>query len=1473
MSDKNPAQSSVFTSPTLPKGGGVISAGGGMLSASGADGSAGWSIPLEVFTPPARSLSPELTLNYSSTAGNSAFGVGWDLTVATIRRDTRSGVPRYADDDRLTGPGGSQLLPVGDSRSASQLPFGSGSRRSYRVSTWFEKTTGPAVRFEWWRATVTSDFADEPTFWIQYSPDGSMSLYGYSAQARLEPPGTSLQTAEWCLEETVTARGEHIVWSWRPEDLRGCDATEGRNHPGVVNAYLSKVSWVNITAARHFLVPANQAGAYRWHCFMLFDYGERDTPEDQVPPESAGGASWVVRPDAFSHWRYGFEVRTRRLCQEILLFHNKNMLGSGGGFDYRLVSRLRLNHVTSPAVSWLASVQRFAYEEDGAVLKTPPVEFELSQPVVRHEQTEWEYRADLNGFCPPYWQMADLYGEGLPGLLYQDGGAWWYRAPERASDGQKEGVTWGEVRRLAEVPPAGAGSRLTDLDADGRLEWLVTGPGLNGSFTLSPDGKWSGFIPFTALPSELTNEHALLADLAGGGLQDLVMIGPRSVRIWPGRGREGWGRSETVPVAGSTRLPVGAGRQRLVAFSDIPGGGQSHLVEITATTVTCWPSLGRGHFGNPYTLEGFSVPSDSFSPERLWLADTDGSGFTDILYLDRRGIRVFLNQSGNAFREVDLIPPPAGLIPDDTWILQVADIQGLGTASLLLTVPHMSPRSWILNLNREKPWLLKEVSNNSGGRTLLEYRSSAQGWLDEKAALLAAGQPAISHLPFPVHTLSRVTQISDITGRSTGSETRYFRGVWDAADREFCGFSYLIQTDTHTGNDGDNGSLSPPLETRTWFLTGIEQHDATTDGAFVEGVDFPARPVYLTRREMGQQADIPYEPDAGEKTWAWRALRGVPVRTEIYGLDNSDRSAIPFSITHQRWQVRVISVSENGKPVTLAVPVETLSLGCERIPSDPVITQAVILRQDVFGNTLETVTINYPRQLMSDENEYPDSLPDGLLAASRDPQQDDAWLTIMRSSIHNLDQGSVHVIGLPDTTRTDVLNLSRTEIPPEGFCVENLSAPDSPLDAPENAVLSSWNRTIWLGDDGITAADRPGREALVAYTETALLDELSLAVFSEVLSDEALAEMLTQGGYHRCVLAEDETPVWTGRHNFCTYLGESEFWLPQTVRDSELTGETTIAYHPQSLAIQSVTDAAGLTITTEQYDWRFLVPVRLCDINDNLHYAALDALGNVTQIRFRGTEFSVEENRVVETGYSPPETHPYVLPADVETALNQRNIPVATSYTVVANSWMPLRRDEQGIPLPGQRTGELALRRLLRAHALPEPDLSLERQPPHTITLHTDRYDSDPEQQVRISVTYSDGAGHLLQTSVLSPPGDAFVRTASGGLQCDGAGNAVTAPAEIRWAVSGKTEYDNKGQPVRTWQPFYLNDWRPVTDDSAREGIFADTHFYDAVGRVFRVETAAGWERRTQYYPWFTVSEDENDTAYDVLLQKRTGEK
>ncbi|EQA1624912.1 SpvB/TcaC N-terminal domain-containing protein, partial [Enterobacter asburiae] len=157
-----------------------------------------------------------------------------------------------------------------------------------------------------------------------------------------------------------------------------------------------------------------------------------------------------------------------------------------------------------------------------------------------------------------------------------------------------------------------------------------------------------------------------------------------------------------------------------------------------------------------------------------------------------------------------------------------------------------------------------------------------------------------------------------------------------------------------------------------------------------------------------------------------------------------------------------------------------------------------------------------------------------------------------------------------------------------------------------------------------------------------------------------------------------------------------------------------------------------------------------------------------------------------------------------------------------------------------------------------------DRLPPHVVTLTTDRFDGDPGQQVRQQVAFSDGFGRVLQTAARQVGGEAWQRAEDGSLTDGADGAPAIAQTVFRWGGTGRTEYDNKGQAIRTCQPYFLDSWKYVSDDSARHDLYADTHYYDPTGREWQVKTAKGWLRRTLFTPWFVVSEDENDTAAET---------
>ncbi|CAM3128959.1 SpvB/TcaC N-terminal domain-containing protein [Pseudomonas plecoglossicida] len=1431
----------VFSPPALPKGGGTVSAGGGMLSVGSADGAAGWSLPLPL--PVGRELSPSLSLGYRSSAGNGAFGAGWHCSPPAICRMDRLGIPRYTSSDRWQGPDGEEiLLDKGAPRQVASLPF-SDVPAVHTVTAWVPRSGGRDQRLEHWRVQTRPD---SPGFWLQYHADGSITLFGWSASARVAEPGTPSHVACWYAEETVSATGEHVVYRYRSEDQAGCDEDERAMHPQVANTYLVAVHAMNATSRLALLIPDQAFREDDFMTVMQLDYGERGV-DVNTPPAFAAQTPWAVRQDCFSYWRWGFDKRVRRLCREVLLWHRTRMMAGQQDPRPELVSRLHLEYDASGVASVLVAAQQVAYDADGTPQSLPPVEFEPSRP--GRAYPTWEALPDLEGFSAPHWQIADLLGEGLPGLLYQHAGAWLYRAPQRDGDAGGDAVTWGPAQALPGAPRPGTGV-LADLDGDGQPQWLVNLPGLRGSFTLAPDGQWRDFIAADALPSELAHGAAQLVDLTGDGLQDLVMIGPRSVRLSPRVRGTGWQPAQDIS-AGPT-LPLAGGEHRLVAFADLAGTGLQQWVEVTGEGVTYWPMLGHGRFANPVRMPGFAI--EQFNASRVLFGDTDGSGTTDLLYVEPDRIRVFVSHNGNRLVEAEPLAAPEGVVLDATCKLQLVDLRGQGTAELVLSVPHVVPRSWVYRFNDRRPWLLAEVCSNTGSRTLFDYRSSAQCWLDEKLDLQRQGRKAVSRLPFPVHAVSQVTTVDDISGLRTVSGMCYRCAVWDPVEREFRGFMQAVQTDTLSDAQGTAAERSPPAQVRQWFLSGVEAPDSLPAQGFAgprsAELDFALQATRFTR--LDGDRDVPYEPQGAARRWLLRALRGARVRSETYGLDGSERADVPYSIERQRWQVRVYETARADRPAALVTAVETLALSTERIAEDPRITQSLILRQDRRGHVLQHAQVHYPRRAVLSPSPYPVSLPEGLEADARDPQQDTLWLSVWRHRVHHLENGHDHHSGLLEATRSDVLAVPAHALPPGGFSVEHLLAPGSPLEGLADATLTGYQRQQWCDAQG-QLSPLPTRQALVAYREIAVLEQATLALLEASLSPQEAAQWHANGGHHLVSLVEDGKRVYVSRHELARHHGPQLFHRLATLRDNEQVGELRIDWSPHAVQVSRLVDAAGLE-TTVRHDWRFLTPVALTDANDNLHEVTLDALGRVAQTRFQGTDHGQP------AGYRSGKVFTVPMAMEGFLALKGGEVPVATAHRVVSDSWMPRARDRQGRPLAG-RMGELAQRRLLKAGHLPAIDPHDEREPPHIISLQTDRYNGDSAQQVRLNVTYSDGAGRLLQTAVLSEPGDALVRNSAGGLERDATGAALIQPAQRRWAVSGKTEFDNKGQPVRTWLPYYLDDWRHVQDDSARAGLYADTHLYDALGRVRRVLTAAGRQRRTHYYPWFTVAEDENDTA------------
>jgi hypothetical protein len=79
----------------LPKGGGAIRGIDEKFSVNAVNGTASFKLPLPVSE--ARGFSPVLELNYNSGSGNGIFGLGWGLSLSSIKRKTDKALPQYFD--------------------------------------------------------------------------------------------------------------------------------------------------------------------------------------------------------------------------------------------------------------------------------------------------------------------------------------------------------------------------------------------------------------------------------------------------------------------------------------------------------------------------------------------------------------------------------------------------------------------------------------------------------------------------------------------------------------------------------------------------------------------------------------------------------------------------------------------------------------------------------------------------------------------------------------------------------------------------------------------------------------------------------------------------------------------------------------------------------------------------------------------------------------------------------------------------------------------------------------------------------------------------------------------------------------------------------------------------------------------------------------------------------------------------------
>ncbi|MBN6713137.1 toxin [Pseudomonas capsici] len=1431
------SQPAVIT-PSLPKGGGAIQSIGKGWGAVGSNGTASLEIPLPVS--PGRGYEPALSLNYQSSIGNGLFGLGWNLNIGCVARRASKGVPTYTDEDVILGPNGEVWLPERDADGTIRFTRVSSYNGhdlgvTYQVVRYFARLEGAFERIEHWRIDTV-----DPGFWLIHDADGNLYFYGKKASSRSTDPADSNRVAEWLLEESMNPLGEHILYEYKAEDEVGLPEDHPRDF--IAQCYLWRVRYGNAQAHPVlYLWDEDSLENLQWHFDLLFDYGERST-DPKEKPTYAEQVAWPVRSDPHSSFAYGFELGNLRLCQQVLMFHHfPDELEESP----LLVQRLLLEYQqTSLKYNLLSAAHAQAWDGTTSrqLQQQPAMQFSYSQFNTENDiYTPLDPMPGLND--GQNYQMIDLYGDGLPGVLYQSDKSWFYREPVHAESGEPDTVTYAPARELPEIPATDSSKpvnqTLLDLTGDGRLNWLIAQPGMAGFLTINPDRSWSGFTPFQSFPVEFQHPRGQLADLTGDGLSDLALIGPHSARLYANRRTIGFSVPMDVPHD-DDRLPVFSDSpNELVVFNDLLGTGQQHLIRIRHNEARFWPNMGGGRFGTGKLFASLPFDYDTFDAQRIRLADLDGSGASDLLYLEPEGIRIFMNEGGNAFAEPFEQAWPEGMLYDRFCQVSAVDLQGLGFSSLVLTAPHMEPRHWTLHYaaNRagllHKPYLLNATDNHMGATGEVTYRSSAQEWLDEKKALQDAGKTPVSFMPFPLHVVVRQTRKDIVTGTTLTQLFNYRQGFYDPQEREFRGFGLVLQTDTEKPPQQQEGFTAGVLN-KTWFHNGRTAIPTGDDYDTSDPQAIPLGEHLLSGYDPDTHTDhLITDPDEATRQEMARALSGSPLRTEIFGLDENQQPDVLYSVQAYRYLVRQLQPLNAHQPYALMLPLELESITwqyeAEQL-DDPMCQHSLNLAWDLYGTLTHSVVVNYARRKKpGDTPPFEDPYQQQWWQASHDEAQQYFYLNEMRSESIHLDDPQSWRLGLPYRGRSNAMVVPASALSPSQISHERFIDPQGTFASlPRTLTALSVQRYIGCSDGEATF------QALTDATESAELDDHALSAYDRVMDSAQLTARLIEVGYQQMpsFLPDDGLNLWSVKRGFATYAGPEGFYRIMTFRPTRSHGWSSVEYDPYYLFVAKVTDPVGCS-TTASYNYRALQVFRIVDPNRNTQEADYDGFGRLWATSFYGTELGQP------VGFDP-------LNPD-KRFWGGSNAAVNAPANALANSASVYYYDGNLIMDPGTIPFACA-------------------------TLQADRYPGDPEKQIRISLVSLDGFGRTLQTRQLVEDGDAYAVDANGYLELEN-GKPKIVHASPRWRVSERVEYNNKGLAVRIYRPYFANSHVYIKDERLREHGHYDRQFYDALGRPTITLTAKGWMRRQTYRTWYTISEDENDTAEEMLALKAAGEQ
>lgn len=1377
---------------SAPKGGGALKGIGEKFAPDLHTGTGNYSVPIEL--PPGRNgLQPKLSLAYSTGNGNSPFGLGWALSTPGITRKTAKGVPIYDDEKEVFILSGSEDLVAVE--------------QAEHITRYQPRTEGLFARIE-----HIKNPAQDQDYWEVRSKDGMISTYGTShpigseKKAVIVDPKNSRRIYAWNLTKTQDPFGNNIVFSYQ-RDEAGRQKDKERSWDQI---YLHQIHYV--------------------------DYGDTANPDYLIRVEF----EYEDRPDPFSEYRSGFEIRTTLRCKQIKVFIllDEPLLTRTYTLEYLDEISQDPHLIPQNRASLLSKITVQGQRVDDGLITTqslPPLTFGygIFKPEKRSFTPVRGSELPSASLAHPNYELVDLFGNGLPDIIEMNGQVRYWRNLGNAGFDRP---------RLMQSSPAGLvladpGVQLIDADGDGRTDLLVSKPGLCGFYPLNFNGEWDkqSFRPYAYAPSfNLEDPEVKLIDLTGDGVTDVIRSGS-SFQCFFNNQEKGWKETRQVNRDQLEDFPNITFADPNIKWADMNGDGLTDIVLVHDGRIDYWPSLGYGDFASRVTMRNCPRFPYGFDPKRIIVGDVDGDGVADLAYVDNNKITLWINQSGNAWSEPIVISGTPGVTDMDA--VRLVDLLGTGVAGILWSRDaQTAPIATMYFLDftgGRKPYLLERIDNNLGSITNISYASSIQYYLADQAKQFNWS----STLPFPVQVVSRVESIDKISNGKLTTEYFYHHGYWDGGEREFRGFGRVDQRDTesfqeyhatgldeeeHNFNSVERKHYSPPTETRTWFHqgpVGPEYGDWQETDLSCEF--WPEDPQAFRRSEETHRLIMRFNSTNRRAARdAIRTLRSRVLRSELYALDGSVRQSRPYTVTESIYGIREERLNQaKGGAIFFSFTEAQRTTQWGR-GSDPLTQLEFIGNYDSFGQPRVKLNVAVPRR--RDYRRHLDQTAEEIYLATRtfiayaQPIDPEVYIhdRVANAVVHQVkDDKRMTAFELWEAVLADQEALS----PAAGLLPE--------------IVSQTINQYDGMAFSGMPVGQLGRHGALTRTEQLVLTEEIIERAYADQRppylqagpaswNDEYPIEFQqdlnqSKAGYHHRD-ADSQSHIG-GYYMAAAQNAYNDPGLVTTQRDP-MNLQTEIVYDQYGLLPIEAAQIGRIRLTTgAAYDYQAMRPATLTDPNDNT------------------TRF------------------------------------LYTPLSLVKAIFLPKDQDRANIEYEYGFDAFLHYRQPVYVHS---------RQ---YVYHDTDNLTSEQLQEFIETREYTDGFGRILQKRLKAADvifGDEIFGSQVLEPEQNSRASHATIVGQVSSGditnvmVSGWQVFNNKGRVVEKYEPFFSDGWeynQPMDTAKGRKVIIE----YDARERVFRTTNPDGSQQLTLYgepeditqpeqfmpTPWVNYAYDGNDNA------------